>query len=75
MNTPNEKLAVDPRTAIESLGLHARVTNRLRAAGIFSVAQLRNRTPGELMEIQHVGDSAVQAIVKALADAGYTLKG
>lgn len=73
------------RTAVESavdatkikiveLGLSARVASALEAAGIKSAAGLARKTASALLEVDGVGDKAVEEIARALAGFGLTLK-
>ena len=59
---------------LSELGLSARVASALEEAGIKSVAGLIRRTSASLLELDGVGEKAVEEIKDALVARGFALK-
>ncbi len=59
---------------VADLGLSARVTGSLEAAGIKSAAGLTRKSASALLELDGIGEKAVEEIAQALAGHGLTLK-
>ena len=59
---------------IADLGLSARITSALEDAGIKSSAGLTRKTATALLELDGIGDKAVEEIAETLAGFGLTLK-
>ncbi len=63
------------KVKIADLGLSTRIASALEDAGIKSAAGLMRKTPSALLELDGIGEKAVEEISTALAGFGLTLKG
>ena len=71
-----EESSIDAaKVKIADLELSARVTSAIEDAGIKSAAGLARKTASALLELDGVGEKAVEEISTALARFGLTLKG
>ncbi|CAB3758485.1 DNA-directed RNA polymerase subunit alpha C-terminal domain-containing protein [Paraburkholderia humisilvae] len=70
--TPVEVVA--DSDAVEVLGLHCRITNRLRAASIFCVGDLCRTTARDLMKLPGFGTKSLHEVEAALQRAGRSLR-
>ncbi len=66
-------IAADPRLAlgVAQLGLPVRTVNYLAKAGILTVYDLLQRTPGEILRLPNMGPGTLEAIFAALARLGF----
>jgi len=64
---------LDDRLAMSTaeIGLSVRTTNCLEERGIFSVGDLLNRTPDDLLEISNFGEKTLQEVYAALENIGF----
>ncbi len=62
------------KTRIEDLGLSNRTTNSLTKAGIRTVRGLTRKKTDDLLEIEGLGDKAINEIKRALGNLGLILK-
>jgi len=70
-----EETATDPaKIKIAELNLSSRVASALEGAGIKSAAGLARKTASALLELDGIGEKAVEEISTALAGFGLTLK-
>ena len=53
------------------IGLTVRTTNCLEERGIFTVQDLLNCTPGDLLAISNFGEKTLEEVYKALAGIGF----
>ncbi len=53
------------------IGLSVRTTNCLEEKGIFTVEDLLNCTPKELLSISNFGEKTLEEVYKALASVGF----
>ncbi|TSC70360.1 MAG: DNA-directed RNA polymerase subunit alpha, partial [Parcubacteria group bacterium Gr01-1014_49] len=60
---------------VSDLGLSPRITSALEDAGIKSAAGLARKSASALIELDGIGEKAVEEISRALAGHGLTLKG
>ncbi|WP_434110446.1 DNA-directed RNA polymerase subunit alpha C-terminal domain-containing protein [Paraburkholderia caffeinilytica] len=65
-------LAQQPVTV---LGVTARITNRLQAAGIWSIGELCAHSLHDLQLIQGIGEYSAHCVADTLALRGLSLKG
>ncbi len=71
-----EESSIDAaKVKIADLELSARITSAIEEAGIKSAAGLARKTASALLELDGVGEKAVEEISTALARFGLTLKG
>jgi DNA-directed RNA polymerase subunit alpha len=56
------------------IGLSVRTTNCLEDRGIFTVSDLLNCTPKELLSISNFGDKTLEEVYKALESVGFFRK-
>ena len=63
------------KVKIADLGLAPRIVSALEEAGIKSAAGLARKSANALMELEGIGEKAVEEISEALAGYGLTLKG
>ncbi|HUY05497.1 MAG TPA: DNA-directed RNA polymerase subunit alpha [Candidatus Paceibacterota bacterium] len=71
-----EESSIDAaKVKIADLELPARITSAIEAAGVKSAAGLARKTASALLELDGVGEKAVEEISTALARFGLTLKG
>ncbi len=63
------------KVKIADLGLAPRIASALEGAGIKSAAGLARKSADALMELEGIGEKAVEEISEALAGYGLTLKG
>lgn len=74
-HTPKESSDIDPaKVKIADLELSARITSALEDASIKSAAGLARKSSASLLELDGVGEKAVEEIAAALARFGLTLK-
>lgn len=70
-----EEQAKDLRDRLEmsaaEIGLSVRTTNRLEEEGIFTVEDLLNTTPKDLLNISNFGEKTLDEIYKALEKIGF----
>lgn len=59
--------------SIDVLDLSTRLSNMLRRAGIFTIADLTDRTPADLRDIRNFGPLALTEIKHKLNQHGQTL--
>ncbi|HUY62824.1 MAG TPA: DNA-directed RNA polymerase subunit alpha [Candidatus Paceibacterota bacterium] len=73
--TEEESIATDPaKIKIADLGLSARIASALEEAGIKSAAGLARKSADSLMELEGIGEKAIDEISEALAGHGLTLR-
>jgi DNA-directed RNA polymerase subunit alpha len=53
------------------IGLSVRTTNCLEERGIFTVEDLLNSTPEELLSISNFGEKTLEEVYKALEEIGF----
>ncbi|MFA6502638.1 MAG: DNA-directed RNA polymerase subunit alpha [Candidatus Paceibacterota bacterium] len=74
-SSKKEEGAIDvAKVKIADLGLSARITSALEEAGIKSAAGLARKTASTLLELDGIGEKAIEEISGALAGLGLTLK-
>ena len=74
---PERPKAVDAeflKTRIESLDLSSRIQGALSGANIRTIGGLARKSEDDLLEIEGLGQKAVQEIKRALSEHGITLK-
>jgi len=57
------------------IGLSVRTTNCLEERGIFTVEDLLNCTPDDLLAISNFGEKTLEEVYKALESVGFFRKG
>lgn len=57
------------------IGLTVRTTNCLEERGIFTVHDLLNTTPADLLSISNFGEKTLEEVYKALENHGFFRKG
>jgi DNA-directed RNA polymerase subunit alpha len=57
--------------SLAEIGIAVRTVNCLEDAGIFTVADLLNRTPEQLLEIPNLGEKTLETIYVALEGIGF----
>lgn len=67
----NERLEL----STAEIGLTVRTTNCLEEKGIFTVRDLLNTTPDELMSISNFGEKTLEEVYKNLEAIGFFRKG
>ncbi len=68
-----ERDEVTPESSVQEIGLPPRSASILEAAGLRTVADLIQRTGGQLMEAKSVGPKQVAEIRRALQSHGFRL--
>jgi DNA-directed RNA polymerase subunit alpha len=57
--------------SLTDTGIELRTANILEMRGIFTVADLLNRTPEQLLEVPNLGEKTLETIYAALEKVGY----
>lgn len=65
------KLEQNLNLSTAEIGLQVRTTNCLEEKGIFTVRDLLNSNPAELLSIQNFGEKTLEEVYQRLADLGY----
>lgn len=65
------KLEENLNLSTAEIGLQVRTTNCLEEKGIFTVRDLLNSNPAELLSIQNFGEKTLEEVYQRLADLGY----
>ncbi|WP_395066145.1 DNA-directed RNA polymerase subunit alpha C-terminal domain-containing protein [Paraburkholderia silvatlantica] len=65
---------IDRNTRIEALGLHSRITNRLRAGGVYRVADLCACSAEDLLRLPGIGKRSIAGVQQAITRAGFSLR-
>jgi DNA-directed RNA polymerase alpha subunit len=74
-HTPPTRIGALPETdSVTKLDLSVRVGRVLDFAGIRTIGELRQKTPGEMLKYQNFGKSCLMELEWKLARAGHTLK-
>jgi DNA-directed RNA polymerase subunit alpha len=59
---------------VDVLEINARASNCLKAAGIFTIHQLINKTEWDLRKLPNLGKGTLKDIIYSLGSNGLTLK-
>lgn len=68
-----EREEITPESSVQEIGLPPRSAGILEAAGFRTVADLIQRTAGQLMEVRSIGNKQVAEVRRALQAHGFRL--
>jgi DNA-directed RNA polymerase subunit alpha len=71
LQTQEERLQM----STAEIGLSVRTTNCLEERGIFTVGDLLNTTPDQLLKIQNFGEKTLEEVYRALESVGFYRRG
>ncbi len=64
-----ETVSVTDESGVEALGLSAKITEALQSAGLKTVADLKNSSKEQLLEVKGVGKKTVEKILALIGSA------
>ena len=73
-NSDGEERKTSEGASLQDLGLTDVIINNLAAGGIETIEELVSKTNEDVLGIPKIGPKAVEQIINALKDNGFTLK-